>query len=81
MAWARENGCPPGNHRQQVQWKAPVVTYVKVNWDVPVCSKTQKMGIGVVVWDHTGAFLAGLSLSIAFSSQPIIVESRACGER
>lgn len=35
------------------------------------------MGIGVVVRDHYGRFLAGLSSSMEFSSQPIIAEFQA----
>lgn len=43
---------------------------------------SQKMGIGYVVRDHNGDFLAGLRSSMAFASQHIIAECREpCGEQ
>lgn len=51
-----------------VKWIAPSAPWLKINGDATVCSKSQKMGLGVVVRDHRGVFLTGLSSFASFSS-------------
>lgn len=58
----------------KTKWTALLAPWVKVNWDADIYTKNQKMGLGVVVRDHMGVFLAGLSTSAGFAFQPIIVE-------
>lgn len=58
--------------RSKIRWQAPVVGTVKVNWDATVCEKNQTMGIGVVIRDSKGEFLACLSSPKIFYSQPIV---------
>lgn len=56
------------------KWHPPATPAVKVNWDATISSTNQKLRIGVVVRDHEGAFLAGLSASLVGSLHPIVAK-------
>lgn len=76
VAQAREYEGIPVNPRLKAKWIASSTPLVKVK-DAAICTKIQKMGIGVVVRDHIGAFLACLSSSFTLFSQPIVAKFEA----
>jgi len=60
-------------HRIVIQmWMKPSPGWV--NWDVAVSSTEKTMGVGVVVRDAEGSFMAGLTASLPYVRDPLIAE-------
>lgn len=60
--------------RNRVRWLPPIVGIFKLNWDAAINSNDSKMGIGLIIRDHSRFFLACLSSSRSFNSKPILAE-------
>lgn len=59
------------------RWKAPPVDFVKINWDAAVDSVNRRMGIGVIVRDHTREVIATISAPKNYITAPDIAEAVA----
>jgi hypothetical protein len=58
-----------------ITWARPPEGYVKVNWDASVNKHHNKMGVGVVVRDSTGAVLAMLCTIRKSITSPAVAET------
>ncbi|KAI5325838.1 hypothetical protein L3X38_034912 [Prunus dulcis] len=70
----------PQNLGHHTAWSPPLNPLVKLNADVAWDPISKSMGIGVVVKDHIGQFLAGKSL-LAQADLALMAECLACLER
>jgi hypothetical protein len=59
----------------EVSWKAPSMGTVKANWDVAVDWGGGKIGIGVVVRDSLGKFVAALAYGLPSIMDPTCAEA------
>lgn len=67
--------------RQRVKWHPPCAPSVMINWDATTCTKTNKIGLGVVVRNHTGSMLAYVSSTVtSVGSNPLTEEAMLYGE-
>lgn len=63
--------------RQKIKWIPLCAPLIKINWDVALCIKSKRIGIGVVVRDHLGLVLGYLSSSSVSNPNPILAKSYA----
>jgi hypothetical protein len=58
-----------------VKGSKPSLGWIKLNWDVAVDSRMQKMGIGIIAQDHTGLVLAVICdrCQILFIRPPLLM--------
>jgi hypothetical protein len=70
-----------------VKWRSPPPGWVKVNWDVAVDKSNGRIGLGVVIRDHTGKLCAAKSLTrigflepVAAEAMAVLVAVQLCGE-
>jgi hypothetical protein len=55
----------------------PSPGWVKLNWDAALIPSAKTMGVGVVVRNEAGEFLAGLAATISYVLDPLIAEVMA----
>jgi hypothetical protein len=72
----------PANHRRETpstspQWSPPPEGVVVVNVDAALFSSSSKMGVGVVIRDHSGNFLVACSKLLDQVTAPEIAEAPA----
>ena len=65
------------SHYQEAKWSPPKYLFYKINVDGAVFSSQKAAGIGVVVRDHEGNFISGLSKKIHAPFSAIEVEAKA----
>ena len=65
------------SHYLEAKWSPPKYLFYKINVDSAVFSSQNAAGIGVVVKDHEGNFIAGLSKKIHTPLGAIEVEAKA----
>jgi ribonuclease HI len=61
LANSKQHTMGVANPSADQRWKAPPVDFVKINWDAAVDSVNRRMGIGVIVRDHTREVIATIS--------------------
>lgn len=60
-----------------VKWRKPSPGWIKLNWDAAIDIECQKMGIGIIARDHSGAVLAAVSASRPRVTDPTTAEAIA----
>ncbi|KAM0993900.1 hypothetical protein ACFX2G_009600 [Malus domestica] len=58
----------------QQKWSHPPSKWLKCNFDGAWSKKSSRGGVGVVIRDHNGNFLAKLSASVDHATSPLQVE-------
>jgi hypothetical protein len=61
----------------RLRWILPLEGMVKTNWDAAVDIPNKKVGVGVVVRDEGGNFLASLATTVPFIVDPVVAEAVA----
>jgi ribonuclease HI len=56
-------------------WKAPRQGWYKVNWDAAVTKKSERIGLGAVIRDHTGEVQAVKSLTHTSLVESVVAEA------
>ncbi|XP_041001018.1 uncharacterized protein LOC121246799 [Juglans microcarpa x Juglans regia] len=59
-----------------VYWQPPDTDWIKINWDVAVRERGNRLGVGIVVRDSEGDILASYMQPLHFCSQAEIAEAR-----
>ncbi|XP_062155257.1 uncharacterized protein LOC133863329 [Alnus glutinosa] len=57
-----------------ISWKKSPLGVLKINWDATLQQKTKKLGVGVVIRDDSGAFVAALSKIVPYIVDPLTTE-------
>ncbi|GLT72939.1 hypothetical protein SLA2020_448330 [Shorea laevis] len=53
-----------------IVWKKPVDGVIKLNWDAAIDERNNRMGVGVIFRDATGAVLASMCSIVPFVTDP-----------
>jgi hypothetical protein len=61
----------------RVKWHKPPLVKMKIIWDAALNKETKNMGVGVVIRDADGAFVAALSKLVPYISDPLTAETVA----
>lgn len=64
----------PPSH-PQVRWKKPPVGVLRLNWDAALNKETKTMGVGAVIRNEGGGFVAALSKIVPFIIDPLLTET------
>ena len=59
------------------KWEPPTFPFYNVNVDGAVFKEQKEAGVGVVIWDHVGNFIVGLSKKFRCPLGAIEVEAKA----
>jgi hypothetical protein len=60
-----------------VSRKKPPLGVLKINWDAALQQETKNMGVGVVIRDDSGAFVAAISKIVPYIVDPLTAETVA----
>jgi ribonuclease HI len=60
-----------------IRWQPPVGDMVKLNWDAAVDVKNKTIGLGIIIRDDKGSFLAALSKRLQIEVSPVVAETLA----
>ncbi|KAL3504725.1 hypothetical protein ACH5RR_034566 [Cinchona calisaya] len=63
--------------RPMVRWLLPLVGRFKINFDAVIFSGLDCCGVGIVVRDHAGTFIVGISEKIKYITTPNMAETLA----
>ena len=67
-----QEGEPVEKDEAPIRWQPPVRDMVKLNWDASMDTKTKTIGLGVVIRDTNGSFLAAFSKRIHTEVSPVV---------
>jgi ribonuclease HI len=59
------------------KWKAPVGGSLKLNWGAAVNKQSKRMGIGIIVRDEEGVFVAAMAKVLPSFNDPTVAEALA----
>jgi ribonuclease HI len=59
------------------KWKVPVGGWLKLNWDATVNKQSKRMGIGIIVRDEKGEFVAAMAKVLPSINDPTVAEALA----
>ena len=71
------HGTDEGDRQDPIQWQRPPLGWFKANWDASVSKQQGRMGLGVVIRDGQGKYIAAQSKTEPGCLDPSAAEARA----
>jgi hypothetical protein len=62
-------------NRDEEKWKLPLENTLKINWDATMDTMTGVIGVGIIVRDWRGSFIATKSKHLLLHSEPVVAET------
>ena len=66
-----------GTDLVQINWKPPPLREIKINWDTALDNCQGRTGLGMIVRDSLGNFVAARGIPIASKLEPVLAEAQA----
>jgi len=63
--------------RIPLKWRVPARGWLKLNWDAALKMQSMRMGIGIVVQNEKGEFVAAMAKVLHFINDPTVAEALA----